>query len=47
MQAREEGEFISADEITQRAGVSKAVIEKLREAGALGDLPDSSQMTFF
>ncbi|MEM1483871.1 PolC-type DNA polymerase III [Oscillospiraceae bacterium PP1C4] len=40
-------QFISADDISNRAGVSKAVIEMLRGAGALGDLPETSQVTFF
>ena len=46
-EAAKDGEFISGDDIIQRAGVSKAVVETLREAGALGDIPDTSQMTFF
>ena len=40
-------DFISADDIANRAGVSSAVIEMLRGAGALGDLPDTSQVSFF
>ena len=39
--------FISADDISNRAGVSKSVVETLRDAGALGDLPETSQVTFF
>ena len=46
-EAGEKGEYISVDEVTTRSGVSKAVIELLREAGALNGLPESSQMTFF
>ncbi len=42
-----EGEFISGDDIINRAKVSKAVVELLKDAGALKDIPDSSQMTFF
>ncbi len=45
--AGEEGIYISVDEIQSRSGVSKAVIEMLDEAGALGSLPKTSQMTFF
>ena len=40
-------QFISADDISNRAGVSKSVIEMLRGAGALGDLPETSQVSFF
>ena len=41
------GPFISQEELSTRAGVSKAVIETLREAGALADLPESSQLMLF
>lgn len=47
MQAGKEGKYISVDEISSRAGVSKSVIELLREAGALNGLPESSQLTLF
>ena len=39
--------FISADDIINRAGISSAILETLREAGALGGLPETSQVTFF
>ncbi len=42
-----EGEYISVDDIQRRAGVSKKVIEALQMAGALSDLPESRQMSFF
>lgn len=41
------GEYISCDDLMTRAGVGKSIIESLREAGALGDLPDSSQISLF
>ena len=46
-EAAKTGEFISCDDLVERAGVSKSVIETLREAGALGDMPLSSQMMLF
>ncbi len=47
MEAAAQGEFLSADDIVSRAKVSKSVVDLLRQHGALGDLPESSQMTFF
>ena len=46
-EASEQGAYISVDEVQTRSGVSKSVIEMLEEAGALGSLPKTSQMTFF
>ncbi len=42
-----EGEYLSVDDVNQRAGVSKSVIETLREAGALAGLSESSQLSLF
>ena len=47
--AREDGkgEFISAEDLQLRSGVSTSVITALREAGALEDLPESNQISLF
>ncbi|MEG1874437.1 MAG: PolC-type DNA polymerase III [Angelakisella sp.] len=45
--AGKEGEYLSVDEITTRAGSSKSVIEILREHGALEGLTETSQTTLF
>ena len=47
MKARDEEPFFSCDDIQQRAGVGRAIIDALRAAGALGNLPESNQMTLF
>lgn len=47
MDARNAGEFISCDDLQNRSGISKSVVESLRQLGALGSLPETSQMTFF
>ena len=44
--AREDGPFISQEDMTRRK-VSKSVIEMLGQAGALGDLPETSQVSLF
>ena len=46
-EAGKQGTYISVDEIQNRAGVSKSVIEMLDQAGALEGIPKSSQISFF
>lgn len=46
-EAGKKGAYISVDDITNRAGASSAVIDMLRESGALAGLPETSQVTFF
>ena len=40
-------EYISVEELQQATGVTSAVLESLRSAGVLADLPESSQVSFF
>ncbi len=42
-----EGEFISIDDLQRRSGVSKTVIAALESAGALVNLNQSTQISFF
>lgn len=42
-----EGNYISIDDLQIESGVSKAVIETLKNAGALSFLPDTNQMSLF
>jgi DNA polymerase-3 subunit alpha (Gram-positive type) len=41
------GEFMSCDDLMARAGIGKSVVDSLREAGALGDMPESNQISLF
>ena len=38
---------MSIDDLQIESGVSKTVVEKLKEIGALSFLPDTNQMTLF
>ncbi len=46
-EAGRKGPYLSIDDITARSGVSKTVIDLLREHGSLSSLPESSQMSLF
>ena len=46
-EATSAGDFVSKEDFAACAGVSKTIIEKLAELGALGDLPDTNQMSLF
>lgn len=39
--------FISQEDLRQRAGIGKGVIEKLAELGVLGDMPETNQINLF
>lgn len=46
-EVREQGEFISKEDIRNRSKVTKTVIEALSNHGALGDLPETNQLSLF
>ena len=46
-EAAKQGDFVSKEDFASCAGVSKTIIEKLNELGALGELPDTNQMSLF
>ena len=39
--------FISQEDLRQRAGIGRSVIEALANIGALGDLPETNQIDLF
>ncbi len=45
--AAQKGDFVSREDFAIEAGVSKTIIEKLTELGAMGDLPDTNQISMF
>ena len=45
-EVRQEGEFISEEDMTRRH-VGRGVIDMLRTAGCLGDMPATSQVSLF
>ncbi len=46
MNAAQEGKFLSKEDLKNRAGITKAVMETLEENGVLRDLSDTSQIGF-
>ena len=47
MEAAKKGPFLSCDDLKNRAGINKAVIETLSANGVLHGLPESSQISLF
>ena len=39
--------YISCDDLQQRTGITKAVLQSLRDLGVTAGIPETSQMTFF
>lgn len=39
--------FVASDDLANEPGVGKSVVDALRAAGALGDLPESKQISLF
>lgn len=47
VKAREDGEFLSKEDLQQRGKVSKTILEYLDNQGCLADLPDQNQLSLF
>lgn len=45
--ARAEGEFLSKEDLAQRAGISKSLMEFFEENGVLTGMPDQNQLALF
>jgi DNA polymerase-3 subunit alpha (Gram-positive type) len=47
VKAREDGEFLSKEDLQQRGKVSKTIIEYLSTCGCLDELPEQNQLSLF
>jgi len=47
VQARQKGDFISIEDLTNRTSLSKTVIEKMKDHGTLTGLPEKNQLSLF
>ena len=47
VKAREEGEFLSKEDLQKRGKVSKTILEFLDNQGCLESLPDQNQLSLF
>lgn len=46
-EAAQKGDYVSVEDFSLNAGVSKTVIKDLVDLGAMGDLPDTNQISMF
>lgn len=47
VKAREDGEFLSKEDLQQRGKVSKTIMEYLDNHGCLADMPEQNQLSLF
>ena len=47
VKAREQGEFLSKEDLLQRSKISKTILEYLEKIGCLGDMPEQNQLSLF
>jgi len=47
VETRDSETFISIDDFTSRCKVSQTLIDIMKDNGAFGDIPDTTQMTLF
>jgi DNA polymerase III subunit alpha, Gram-positive type len=47
VKAREEGEFLSKEDLQQRGKISKTILEYLDNHGCLEGMPDQNQLSLF
>ena len=43
----EHSHFLCREDLAERSGVGRSVVDKLAEIGALGDLPESNAISLF
>ncbi len=47
VEARDNGPFLSKEDLNKKAGLSQKIIEYLDELGSLPNLPDKAQLSIF
>ncbi|MBQ1515817.1 MAG: hypothetical protein IIZ51_08215, partial [Lachnospiraceae bacterium] len=47
MKAARDGEFLSRDDLRDRAKLSQPLVDKMASLGLLGSIPESNQFSFF